>query len=126
MKTLLLILISTAAMAQGRSFPHWQEQAIVLDLIKGRECDSVNTHLNQKLYEMTQEVAAHEGIEIRLQKQINNYDDVIIPGLDAELVNQKKATEVYKAEAKKNRRQRNLVVALFVVVEVIRIATGHP
>ena len=124
--TFLLLILGFTASGQKPQFPRWQQQAMIYDLVRGRECDSAQWHLIKINNELKSEIEAGAGIQVQLQSQVDNYEFKIVPQLEAEVNNNKEEAVIYRAQARKYRRQRNLVVAVVVVVEVLRIVTGHP
>lgn len=112
------------AITDHRVFPRWQEEAIIMDVLHGDRCDSIK-NLQAKLIESLNEQLYVKGSEYVKLENINNLLKSDNQMYALTVANNNTQIAYWKREDKKHKRQRNLVVAAVVVVEVLKfVFTG--
>lgn len=135
----LLIFVSFAALGQQmtlmpangspqkdlRKFPRWQEEAIIIDIIHADHCDSIKA-VQAKLIENLNEMIYVQGGRLIKLTDVDSLKSLQLQSFKTTVSNQDTLVRYWKRQDIKHKRQRNLVVAVVVVLEVLKIISGHP
>ena len=121
---LSLIVVCANAQMPVKNFPRWQEEAIIMDVMHGDRCDTIRKqqarlieNLNEQLYVKGSELVKLENVNRLLAADNAMYATTV--------ANNATQIDYWKREDRKHKRQRNLVVAAVVVVEVLKfVFTG--
>lgn len=120
-----LLLSSLTAFSQQDTVvinPKWRAQLIADDLIRYDQCVIDRELLQTKVGQQVELQSEMQGKIVHLEGTVAEYEFAMVPLLRerAEIAEQGK--EIYKGEARKYKRQRNVVVAVVVVAGLARIA----
>lgn len=119
---MLLFLSWTASLSQDiQTLPRWRKEAIVKDLIRGRECDSVKKIQDEKINLMAQENLQLQGVRIDLETKVDIYEKKIIPSKDQELKTVWNLYNEEKVETKKYKRRWIITGVVLIAVVVVEI-----
>lgn len=122
---MLLSAAWTVSFGQGiRIQPRWQQEAIVLDLIRLDQCDSTNKILTERLANALAKQVEMQGIRIYLETKVDTYENTIVPAKDSTIQELRSQTDLYVKENKGLKKKLLLtkVVAGAVVVVAVLIA----
>jgi hypothetical protein len=97
--------------------PRWRKEAVVKDLIRLDECDSVSTILQSEIVSQKQIINKYIGNEVIYKKLIMKYDSTIIPSYNNALGLYNKENKALKAQ--NSRLKTGLIGAGLAVLAIL-------